>query len=82
MFRFLKSKQASGRVGLEVRPDGLAYAVFRDSGVEYAFESCSAAERDATLKALIKEHGLDKMPCHVVLPSGFSGCGVGGSVAS
>ena len=68
MFPFLKAKRPSGKLGLEIRPDGLALACWRDNGLEYEFVPCNAAERDLKLKELVAEKGMDGMDCRAVLP--------------
>lgn len=75
MFSIFKSKQATGTVGLEIRPDGLALAVIRSTAanapkdaLSYVFKPCKAAEREQVLSQLIEQYQLHKMACHVVLP--------------
>jgi len=76
-FRWLKlsSKSKAGRVGLEVRADGIAVAlaVPDDKGqlyiAESKFQECKAAERVEVLTQLVTDLNAKGLLCNLVLPS-------------
>jgi MSHA biogenesis protein MshI len=71
----LASKSKAGRVGLEVRADGIAIALARpgDDGQLYVtkskFQECKAAERVEVLNQLVGELDAKGLACNLVLPS-------------
>lgn len=60
---------ALGRVCLEIRPDGIAWAVpgKHDSALS-GFVDCLPAKREAVLQGLVEEHGWAGAPTTLVLP--------------
>lgn len=75
MFSFLKSKNKSGLVGLEIRADGISLALSH-VGSSGSFQvssclhrACTSAQRQETLDDLIDELGVSGLPCHLVLSS-------------
>lgn len=68
MFSFLKRKQVSQYIGLEIRPDGMALAFSGQDGPVLEFVSCNAAERQAQLSAWTQQYALDGASVRAVLP--------------
>ena len=74
LFKFT-GKSKAGRVGLEVRSDGIAIALSKpnEAGqfciVESKFQACKAAERVAILTELVIELNVKGLLCNLVLPA-------------
>jgi len=70
-----KAKSKAGRVGLEVRADGIAIALAKPNAegvlciTECKFQACNAAERVSVLTQLVVDLNLKSIPCNLVLPS-------------
>jgi MSHA biogenesis protein MshI len=76
LIKFWKRGNTNARVGVEVRTDGIALAkVVKASGqmawrLEFHdFVPCNAAERSATLAALVGRAKAEGAACNIVLPS-------------
>jgi len=74
LFKF-RAMSKAGRVGLEVRADGIAVALAQpnEAGqlciIESKFQTCKAAERVAVLAELVTELNAKGLMCNLVLPA-------------
>ncbi|WP_227520012.1 type IV pilus biogenesis protein PilM [Mangrovitalea sediminis] len=66
---FFRRQQRTGRLGLEVRPDGIAWAELSASGalVATGFENCTPAGRLPALTALVETRRLQGSPVDAVV---------------
>lgn len=71
MFSLLKKKSKAGKVGLEIRTDGISLAIAREDNQVSSciFRECNAADRADVLDSLVSEFSLSGAACRVVLPA-------------
>lgn len=70
LFNVKRRTLSKGRLGLEIRPDGLAVAYFHDNQLQCQFIAVSAAQRDDALRNWVQDQQLKGRKCRVVLPVG------------